>query len=448
MSLPAWIRALAVLVLLAVVVWSGRSPTPRHVLVLLVDTLRADHLSLYGYHRSTSPALDALARDAVVFEHARSQGACTFPSVNSLLTSRHPGHFFGQGWANFSIPEGTPAAGELLRPYGFTTFAASASGVVRATPSKVNPGGGFGRGFDTFDETCLDQPAECINRRFLAFLDRRPARFFAYLHYMEPHHPYAAPRTFPRRFTDTQKGPPWVLAGTPDPIEKALLSGQPSPATPEDLQGLVDRYDDEIAYWDTQLAALMAELDRRRLRDDTLIVLVADHGEMFMEHGDIKHCRKLFDTVTHTPLVLWLRGVPGRRVPAPVQNVDVLPTILDLLHVTPSAWTPQGRSLVPLVAGRAMAPEIAFSAQDALRSANDARFKLIRNTRTGTAQLYDLVADPGEHADVAASHPAERARLDTALDAWLVLHDAANARTGGEAARDVQNALRALGYME
>jgi arylsulfatase A-like enzyme len=340
-----------------------------------------------------------------------------------------------------------PTAGELLKPHGFTTFAASASGIVRATPSKINPNGGFGRGFDRFDELCLNQAALCINMRFFSFLDRHRGPFFAYLHYMEPHHPYLPPRSFVPRFADPKAGLPWVVAGNPDPIEKALTAGLPPPGTPADVQGLVDHYDDEIAYWDTQLARLFDGLGKRGLLSNTLVVLAADHGEMFMEHGDIKHCRKLYDTETHTPLVVWLPGAGPRRVETPVQNVDVLPTILDVLGIDAPGWTPHGHSLAALLHG-ATERRLAFSAQDTLRSVNDARFKLIRDTRLRTTRLFDLDADPGEQTDVAAAHPEERDRLAGALDAWLEQHDRPNARSDGKASQDVQDALRALGYME
>src|SRR4029434_10696512 len=100
--------------------------------------------------------------------------------------------------------------------------------------------------FDTFDETCMNKDAECINHRFLDFLDRTRQPFFAYLHYMEPHHPYAPPTTFTPRFAEPTPEPPWLQAGKPDPIEKALTAGLPPPGTPADLQTLVDHYDDEI----------------------------------------------------------------------------------------------------------------------------------------------------------------------------------------------------------
>ncbi len=445
----SWLRSLTLAGLVALgafALLAGRPP--RHVLVLLVDTLRADHLGVYGYSRPTSPHLDRHAADGIVFERARSQAACTFPSVNSLLTSRSPGHFLGQGWANFLIPDRFATAGELLGRRGFRTFAASASGVVRATPSNVNPRGGFGRGFETFDETCFNRPASCLNTRFLDFLDReRPDRFFAYLHYMDPHHNYAPPPTFRRRFARRRTGPAWVLAGNPDPIEKALAAGDPPPVTEEDLRTLVDLYDDEIAYWDTEFQQLFAELERRGLRDDTLVVLAADHGEMFLEHGDIKHCRQLWDSVTHVPLVLWVPGRPGRRIAEPVQNLDILPTILDYLRVGTNDWQAEGSSLRPLIEGEHRR-RAAFSAQGSLRSINDERWKLIRDVQSGTVRMFDLLADPGERTDLAPTRPAAEAGLESALDAWIAVSDRANTTTHGRASRDVEDALRALGYLQ
>jgi arylsulfatase A-like enzyme len=314
----------------------------------------------------------------------------------------------------------------------------------------VNRKGGFGRGFDTFDESCLDQPASCLNTGFLRFLDeRRPERFFAYLHYMEPHHPYAPPRTYVRRFAHRTDAPRWVLAGNPDPIEKAFSSGKPSPATAEDLQTLVDLYDDEIAYWDAELQQLFDELDRRQLRQNTLVVFAADHGEMFLEHGDgdIKHCRRLWDTVTHVPLVLWVPGTRGRRVPTAVQNLDILPTILDYLATGQEGWQAEGLSLRRLADG-ARDPRRAFSVQGSLRSVNDDRLKAIRDVSSGQVQLFDLVDDPGEHTDLAPGHPDALGVLGAALDAWIATSDRANTATGGRAGRDVEAALRALGYLK
>lgn len=168
---------------------AGTALPVRNVILILVDTLRADHTSLYGYARDTTPELERRAGDGVVFERARSQSACTFPSVNSLLTSRHPATFFHQGFRNFSIPPGVPSIAEVLKAKGYTTLAVSSSAIVRATPTKHNEHGGYDRGFDAFDESCLWEDSACVNRRALALLDKAREPFFIYLHYLDPHAP-------------------------------------------------------------------------------------------------------------------------------------------------------------------------------------------------------------------------------------------------------------------
>ena len=125
-------------------------PEPTNVIIVMVDTLRADHMSAYGYERETTPFISNFASQGFVFEHARSQASCTFPSVNSLLTSRNPAIFIRQGKGRLGIPDEYPSIAEILKAHGYRTIAVSASPIVRATPSDFNPIGGFDRGFDTF----------------------------------------------------------------------------------------------------------------------------------------------------------------------------------------------------------------------------------------------------------------------------------------------------------
>ncbi|MGH9361061.1 MAG: sulfatase-like hydrolase/transferase, partial [Thermoanaerobaculia bacterium] len=190
----ALVAALAATALVLAACAGGGEPRPLNVVLVLVDTLRADHLGVYGYRRPTSPALDAFAREAVVFTDARSQAGCTFPSVNSLLTSQLPERFLGQPEGRIGIPDGIPTLPEILRARGWATAAVSASAVVRRRPIRHNPHGGFGRGFDLFLEECAWKSAACVNERALAALDTLPRPFFLYLHYLEPHAPYRPPR--------------------------------------------------------------------------------------------------------------------------------------------------------------------------------------------------------------------------------------------------------------
>jgi arylsulfatase len=424
------------------------APVARNAILLLVDTLRADHLSLYGYERDTSPNLRRLAESAVVFERARSQAPCTFPSVNSLLTSRHPVSFLGQGRGRYGIPRETVSVAEMLRDRGFATFAASASSVVRATPSRHNRAGGFARGFDTFDESCLDQSAACIDARAGDFLASGAEPFFAYLHYMDPHGPYRPPPEHVRRFARTPHPNALVAAGDPLRIEQVTAKRGTAFLTPAAVEHLTDLYDDEIAYWDGQLARLFAELERRGLLDRTIVVLAADHGEGFLEHGYLNHCRTLYDVETHTPLVMWIPGVAGRRIGSAVENLDVVPTLLDYLGVAPASGL-AGESLRQLIEGTSPAAKRhAHSFHLSLRSVDDARYKRIVDVASRQARLFDLVADPRETTDLAAHPPEEAAPLNDALVAWIEANEPRGAEWSVAESRKVEQGLRALGYIE
>jgi arylsulfatase A-like enzyme len=427
-----------------------RREAPRNLLLVVVDTLRADHLGLYAYPRDTSPNLDRLAASGVVFEQARSQAACTFPSVGSLLTSRVSAEFLGQFYGDFSIPERLTTVEEVLQRLGWATFAASASSVVRATPSRVNLKGGYGRGFERFDESCENADARCINARFLEFLETRPERFFAYLHYLEPHHPYQPPAEHARRFAREGPWPWWVQAGNPDPIERALTRHERPPVSEAELQHLVDLYDDEIAWFDEQLGRLFDALRARGLLENTVVVLAADHGEMFLAHGAVKHCRKLYDEVIRTPLVFWVPHVSGRRVTASVENLDVVPTVLDLLGVPATELHFDGRSLRAAIEGAPPSDRhYAFSAQDELRSVTDGRYKLIYDLVANRAALFDLERDPGELADRVNDLPGERDRLQHELARRLAATEGPDGPVRNVGlSREVERSLRALGYLQ
>jgi arylsulfatase len=423
-----------------------QAPRPRNVILLLVDTLRADRLGAYGYGRGTSPNLDAFARGAVRFGAARSQAACTFPSVNSILTSRWPAAFLGQPDRALGIPPGTPSLAEILQARGFHTVAVSASAVVRRSPSRFNPGGGFGRGFDVFHEDCVWKPAGCVNAAAAEHLKEGEKPLFLYLHYIDPHGPYQPPPEWKRRFATGAPAKEWVAKGNPNPIGDWLYKGKPNPGlTPGDLQHLKDLYDEEIAYFDSQLAGLLASLRRTGLLDDSIVVFAADHGEEFLEHGDIKHCRNLFDTSLRVPLLVRIPGVAAKTVARPVQNLDLVPTILDYLGIAAGTARFEGRSLRAEIEGDARAEEIQYGLQGTLRSASDGRFKLIQNLAGGPPVLFDLEADPGETRNVLAAQRRPFATLRGALAAWLVRSEGKGAADAGRAA---QEKLRSLGYIE
>jgi arylsulfatase A-like enzyme len=436
-----------------------RAERPRHVILVVVDTLRADHLAAYGYGRPTSPTVDALARSSVLFEDARSQSSCTFPSVNSLLTSRAPEIFLGQPHQAMGIPAGVPSLAEALAGRGYRTVAVSASPIVRRTPSRFNPSGGFGRGFQVFDESCTWQPAACVNARALPYLRQPAGPLFLYLHYIDPHGPYSPPPGWRRRFAAGSPDPAkdWVGRGDPNPIARFLYAGGPDPgATPADVRHLVDLYDEEIAYLDARLGELLAALDRSGLAGDTLLVVASDHGEEFLEHGHVKHCRTVFDSSIHTPLLFRIPGVAAGRRRARAQNLDIAPTVLDYLGIDAAKLGFEGRSLRPAIergsgdSGGRAGSAYQFSGQGSLRAAVDGRYKLIEDLATGRVQLYDLVADPGETRDaLPAVAAADRRGLGLLRDA-LRAHLAAAERAGkgAHASTQAEKRLRSLGYLE
>jgi arylsulfatase len=428
--------------------FAGKRPA-RNAIVLLADTLRADHLSLYGYPRPTTPRLEVLARHGVVFEAAWSQAACTFPSVNSLLTSRLPAEFLGEPAAARRTLAGRGALAERLAETGFATAAVSASWVVRATPSHHNDwGGGYGAGFETFDETCAGQSAACVNDAAVRWLDdpaRGDRRFLLYLHYLDPHDPYRPPAEHPRRWTHGFDGTPETARGDPNPLSEIRYRGNGLEAVPEaEVEYLRDLYDEEIRYLDRQLALLFEALRRRDLLRETVVVLASDHGESFLDHGHLKHCRTVYEDQVRTPLVVWAPGTAaGTRPTAPVQNLDIAPTLLDLLGVAAGPPALAGRSLRPALESGAAVDALAFSAQDDWLAASDGRFKWIENARTGVGRLYDLADDPGESENRARRHPAAAARLVAGLRRAFP-----DAGADAAPAEDARRRLERLGYLE
>ena len=424
---------------------------PLNVIFIMVDTLRADHTSLHGYHRPTTPFLEELAAESVVFDHARAQAACTFPSVNSILTSRYAFDFYRSKDGFMGIPEAYPSLAELLKRHDFATAAVSASPVVRATPSNHNPSGGFERGFDTFDEQCFWKHADCVNDRALETLSGLREPFFLYLHYMEPHSLYQPPASHRRRFAGPYEGLDFIAAGAPEPLAEMIYNDGPTiDFTAGDIQHLVNLYDDEILYFDTMLRALIDRLRGSGVLDRSLLIVTSDHGEEFLEHGHVKHCRGVWNTLTHVPLLIRYPGSSGgSRITSAVQAIDLVPTILDVLGLPADGADFEGSSLNPLVAAGDQPVRFAFSDQTRWRSADDGRHHLILDGATGEFTLFDMKTDPLEMDDLfSLTHPTT-APLSSELNTWLretgqwARFDLALA-----AAEEHKEQLRALGYLE
>lgn len=351
------------------------------------------------------------------------------------------------------IPAEIPSIAEILRKSGYRTAALSTSPIVRNTSHPMNPTGGFGRGFDTFEEECLWKPAACVNALALKHLRREEERpFFLYLHYIDPHSPYRPPWSEGRHFRFARRGGSekrFIRRGEPGPFMERVHNGKLGPGvTQADLQHLIDLYDEEIAYFDRRFGELLAAVRETGLLDDTILVFTADHGEEFLEHGFAGHCRALFDTVIRTPLIVHIPGAEPRVVTAPVRNLDIVPTLLDYAGVDTAGLELEGRSLRALIEGKDDGePRWQFASQGVFRSVSDSRFKLIHNLKRGDLWLYDVAADPEETRNVLARERRSFYPLRDSLNAWL-------ARTEGEAGEGVRKSeeaearLKALGYLQ
>ncbi|MEM9290847.1 MAG: sulfatase [Acidobacteriota bacterium] len=455
---------------------------PPDILVILVDTLRASHLGLYGYPRETDPNLQRFASQATVFDHAWASAGCTFPSVNSLLTSRTPNLFLAQPEGKLGLLESTPSFVRYLRDdAGYRTLAISGSPIVRARPTRFNPAGGFEDGFETFDEWCLWKPAECLNQRFFERLDpllssapgqsagspneadegaessddRAP--FFAYLHYMDPHGPYDPPDHHPQSFTRPYQGKAFIVEGKPHRIAEMIYDqGGLSPQiTERDIEHLRDLYDEEIAYFDSQLPALWAGLEKRGLMDDLLIIFASDHGELFLENGHFKHCRSTYEGLVHVPLLLRLpSGTVGegpRRIPGPASNIHLAPTMMDYAGLDLADYPElEGQTLRPLLEGQAEAslPSHSFTLQGTYRSVFDGRYKLLIDRKSERLELYDLSVDPRESQNLAQIQPEIFRRLRRALHEHMQeVVQGRSEQLDLERAEESERQLRAVGYL-
>lgn len=418
------------------------------MILIVIDTLRADHLSSYGYERLTSPHLDAFAKKNLRFADARSQAACTSPSMSSLLTSRSPITLLEQPRGHLGIPEEMPSFAEIMKRHDYWTVAVSASPIVRRTPSEANRFGEFGSGFDVFHEDCLMKDAACVNRAALQSLDVLTEPFFLYLHYMDVHGPYNPPVDFERRFSGHIHQPQLLREGR---SEKLQLRHQRygTPILPEEIAYLRDLYDDEIAYLDDQLGILLEELKRRGQLDDSILVITSDHGEAFGERGYLGHCRlPLFEPMIATPLVMRIPSVgSGGPFEGTVQNLDILPTVLDYLGFLSDGLGLEGRSLRPLIENQQSVNSYAFAIQGVEVAASDPQFTLTFRVDGDHSRLFDRKQDPNHDEELTLGHESDRLRLRDKADAWLGASDSPAPEQIARDARRLEDELQALGYI-
>jgi arylsulfatase A-like enzyme len=404
------------------------------LVVLVVDTLRADRLE-----EQTMPRLHALALSGLRFRRARTVSSWTWPSTASLLTGRAPNEHGVHDSERSLLPDGLDTLAELCAARGYVTGAFVANALV----AEEN---GFAQGFGTF----VCQPnatARALADRALAWMDATEgAARLLYVHLFDPHVPYEPPTGF---------AAPWP-ADLPHTIEEIMAAQPDEQQQQRILKELRTRYDAEARYADTALGELLDALHERGALHDALVVVTADHGEEFREHGAMAHGPHLYDETLRVPLVITGYGPhvlrPTER-DEPVTLQDVLPTLVDLAGLPAPAEPLPGRSLrEPVPPGPVFAHT--FSGlepglegfTEKLSVVNDS-WKLILTPASGRAELFDLIGDPGETRDLAAAEPQRRDILRGFLLDW---ETSTRARAPDNAAPPDEGTLqrlRALGYL-
>jgi arylsulfatase A-like enzyme len=463
----------------------GQPAARPNVLLISIDTLRADHLGSYGYRHPTSPNLDALAKGAVRFARAYAQSPWTTPSHMSLLTGLYPsGHGVNQSFtqlAQFLDGQGRyrllsprlPTLAEILRRAGYRTLALTGGVGVDSTL-------GFDRGFDIYENDAELTP-EALSRVTGWWDAYRGAPWFLFFHTYEVHAPYWRTELATRVLSaEERKGLEELRARTAARDASAFLKHDSASRKffrHLRSRGLMRRevtealYDGGILSMDRFLGRLLEELGRRGLDQRTIVVVTSDHGEEFADHDPERfydaHCTPMFDELLHVPLIVRVPDHEPRTVAASVESVDVAPTLIQLLGL-PIPPTMQGKSLVAAMGGAAVRPDRTLSEATCsgpeMKAFREGRYKLIVSSeaedgeRTGLGPiagrlLFDLATDPGERRSIHEREAARVREIEGHLVALLGrVTTSAEAGFASSPGREVSDALkerlRALGYIE
>ncbi len=423
----------------------GAYRAARGVVVISIDTLRRDHLSLYGYPRRTTPGLDALARESVVFEDAVSTSSWTLPAHASLLTSTAPS-VHGATTSKVGLSSSLPGLPRVLKDAGYFTQAF-------ATHVYLSKEYGFGEGFDRH-RYLPETRAEEVTDQAIQFLEAKAdSDFFLFLHYYDPHWHYDPPAPYDRAFDPKYEGKTTGIWWNFKDYDASSIDAK-------DLHHIQALYDGEILYTDRQVERLVQEMKRLGVFENALVVVTSDHGEEFLDHGEWEHQKTLYEEQLRIPLLVKLpaAAMASQRVKGQVSLVDVAPTILAVLGV-PAPETFEGRSLLDAArSGEAAATEawaetehtIDGSRKFAARRGDSAEKAIFTLTEGALAiELFDLATDSREKEGLDPG--AGLSSLEKRLAAYLA---DAEARRRGRTSPPVElgpeelERLRALGYVK
>lgn len=453
--------------------WQGKMP---NIFIILIDTLRADHLGCYGHSGSHSPALDTIATEGVFFERAISQSPWTQPAIASLFSSHYPSvhKVIDYGQACDSVLRGAPKVvvfndsfvtlAEVLRQAGYQTAA------FVSNPFVLHEFG-FAQGFEHFDTSFAANttPGSVVNEATLAWLrQRNPDRpSFCFLHYMDVHGPYEARPEFLDPLLDEVEAMPEKRKLSQEEIRKLTYLFAP-PKTVTDIgqhnrlnfyrEYWVARYNACIREVDNHIKSLRVQLEQMGLWDDAYVIVTADHGEALLEHGHWEHGFSVHHPEVNVPLFLRWPGVltAGKRIRGTVQLIDLMPTLIDQLKL-PKMKELQGRSRTREITGRQNLREEVAAFAEGVKSGpeqnaiylGDWKMMVIPSKRW--QELYFLGDDPLEQNELSARHPQKAQELTKILQEQITLNNQLGSSISTEKVPltpEQQNRLRSLGYLE
>ena len=428
-----------------------RSLGGANVLLIILDAGRARELGAYGYARPTTPEIDRIAAEGVVFEKAFTPAVYTLGAMSSVWTSQYPDRHHGDVSFSSPLPKDRLTLADVLSGQGILTVGFVANPIAGAFNR-------FDRGFMEFRELWreIGSRGDVFRKALPPWLaENKARRFFAYLHFREPHFPYDPEPPF-----DTKFGPdgPIPKAARRDMSWINDVNQGRRPLTPEERDHLVRLYDGNLAFADQEVGALRRALEADGLWEKTVVIVAADHGEGLFEHGWIGHNVDLHEPSARVPLVVRFpsgSGPKGRRIAELVDLLDLAPTIADVFGAAGKGGSDkafQGRSLLPVVMGAPGKPMVlSRTVWDRPRyGLRDGRYALLVDTGIGEQRLFDSAADPEEAHDLAGKLPLVAAYYRQTLDHWtrnLSRPVLSGTEEVAEMTKDQCETLKSLGYL-
>jgi arylsulfatase A-like enzyme len=433
-------------------------------LIILIDTLRADHMGAYGYSRSTTPFIDEWAEGATVFEAGIAQASWTKPSVASLFSSLYPTvHRTGNGLPDRrhvesnqlqfrprpdtspptaqSLPDAVVTVAEVLRNAGYRC-----GGFINN--NLVSKAYGYGQGFNIYTGRAMNTGR--VTASGIRWIEKNSDRpFLLYLHYMQPHSPYSPPARY------NVFGAKIDSAHVGGDIKNGINFTGTKQLSSDELEDIVALYDGEILYSEDQVLAVLKKLQDLKISQEVVVVLTADHGEEFLDHGMVWHeSIHLYEELIRVPLVMKIPGnMQGRRVETPVMQIDIAPTLISMAGLNPPADM-QGRSFSGLFEEMPLNPRPIFSETidyGYIQTIRDGSMKLIQDWENHSTELYNLETDPRELVNLAPQQPDVVAALLDLLD----MHNETNRLWAEQldsklvsADEELLKKLRSLGYID